>query len=138
VVKATFTAVAAIAALHACASPPADGRQAEAQAAVAALEKKVSLPDASRTLAGYDRYYAISKERIEAVYLSSARGSGRVHLVDRSELPKAKEEGCAAVNIVFDRKGKRFGRILCNGVRLTERSIDIRLPVAGAPGGERG
>ena len=134
--RLTLTA-AAVSTLVACASSAAD-QAAQAAALIAALETKVPLPDASRPLANYERYYAVSRDRIEAVYLSPPRGSGRVHLVDRRELPKAKAGGCSAVNLVFDRSSNRFDRILCAEVRLTGAEPRLR-PVGGTGSrGERG
>ncbi len=124
--------------LAACGSPSAHGREAEVEAAVAALEAAVPLPDASRALARYDRYYAVSKDRIEAVFLSSRRGAGEIHVVQRRELPQPKEGGCSTVNIVFDRTSKRFQRVLCNEIRLTDRTIQMQLPAMPPSGGERG
>jgi hypothetical protein len=131
---------AAMTALAACGSPSAHGRESVAEAAIAAFEKNVPLPDASRTLGGYERYYAVSADRIEAVYLLSRRGAGRIHRVERRELPQVKDGGCAVVNIVLERAANRFARILCNPVRLTERApkIELELPGMPASGGERG
>ena len=129
---------AAVAALCACGFPAADGREAQAQALIAALEKMLPLPDASRPLAGYERYYALSEDRIAGVYLPSQGGSGRVHLVDRDKLPQAKTEGCSAVTVIFDRATNQFARITCNDVRLTHAEPAPAM-VAPAPSeGERG
>lgn len=137
--KLALSAVAAaFTTLAACGSPSAHGKEAEAEAAIAVVEKKVPLPDASRTLGGYDRYYAVAQDRIDAVYLLSRGGAGRIHRVEREDLPQAKEGGCSVVNIVFDRAGDRFARVLCNEVRLTERAPELELPGTGAAGGERG
>jgi hypothetical protein len=140
VVRLTVALIAAAAAasLAACGSPSAHGKEAEAQAAVAALEEKVPLPDASRALRRYERYYAVSTDRIEAVYLSSRRGAGDIHLVRRDELPQPKDGGCSTVNIVFDRTSNRFQRVLCNELRLTQIEPVVGLPVTLAPRGERG
>ena len=136
--RITLAAVAAVTVLVACASPSAHGKEAEAEAAIAALEKDVPLPDASRALAGYDRYYAISENRIEAVYLSSGRGSGRIHHLERRDLPRVKDGGCSVVNIVFDRTSNRFARILCNGLRTAHLEPGVGAVGNGASGGERG
>jgi hypothetical protein len=143
-----LAALSALSALGACGFPAAGGREAGAQALVATLEKMVPLPDASRPLAAYERYYAVSADRIAAIYLASPEGSGRVHLVDRAELPKAKAEGCSAVTLEFDRASNQFVRILCNEVRLSHAepapaiaAPAIVAPPIGAPvpsGGERG
>ncbi len=129
---------AALTTLAACGSPSAHGKESDAEAAIAAFEKKVPLPDASRTLSDYDRYYVLSDDRIEAVYLSSPRGSGGSHLVERRELPQAKEGGCSVVTILFDRTSNRFARILCNEVRLTHHEPGVELPGMRPSGGERG
>ena len=129
---------AAVAALCACGFPAADGREASAQALIAALEKMVPLPDASRPLAGYERYYALSEDRIAGVYLPSRGGSGQVHVVDRGKLPQAKAEGCSAVTLIFDRGSNQFQRITCNDVRISHAE-PVPAIVAPAPsGGERG
>lgn len=141
-VKLALAAAAGAASLAACGSPSAHGKESEADAAIAALEKKVPLPDARRALAGYERYYALSKERIEAVYLLPRGGAGRVHRVEPGSLPKVKEGGCAVVNIVYERGSDRFTRVLCNQLRLTEAVpkllVPAELPVSGPPRGERG
>ena len=124
---------AALSALVACGSGPADGKEAEAQALIAALEKEVALPDATRLLAGYDRYYSVSEDRIEAVYLSSPSGSGGIHLVEGRKLPQAEAEGCSAVNLVFDRGSNSFQRILCNELRLTQAKLAPELAPEQAP-----
>ncbi len=133
---------AAAAALAACGSPSAHGKESEADAAIAALEKKVPLPDATRALSGYERYYALSKERIHAVYLLSRQGAGRIHRVEQGDLPRVKEGGCGVVNIVYNRAEDRFARILCNELRLTQSApklqLPARLPATGLPRGERG
>ena len=126
----------AVAALAACGSPAANGKEAEAEALITVLERQVTLPDASRTLGGYERYYTVSQDRIDAVYLLSPQGTGRIHLVD--QLPQAKAEGCSAVNLVFDRASNRFQRILCNDVRLTRVEPDLKTDRTPAPKGERG
>ena len=136
--RATLAVIAAVTALAACASPPARGEGTDAEAAVAALEREVPLPDASRGLAGYERYYAVSGDRIEAVYRSSPLGSGRVHVVERPQLPQPQGGGCAVVNIVFDRTSRRFERILCNDVSLADYRPAPEVPATPASGGERG
>jgi hypothetical protein len=132
------TVTAALAALAACGSPSAHGKEGDAEAAIAAFEKKVPLPDATRTLGGYERYYAVSDDRIEAVYLSSPSGSGGSRVVEQRELPQAKEGGCSVVTIVFDRTSNRFHRVLCNEVRLTQLQPAVEMPGTPAPRGERG
>ncbi len=127
---------AVVTALVACASPPVSGRESEAQALVAALERQLTLPDASRLLGSYERYYAISEQRIEAVFLPSRQGSGGVRLV--SQLPERKAGGCSVVNVVFDRARKRFERILCNDARLARAAPLPSLPALPAASPERG
>lgn len=129
---------AAVAALCACGFPAADGREATAQALVAALERMVPLPDASRPLAGYERYYSVSRDRISAIYLAASGGAGRVHLVGANALPTAKAEGCSAVTMVFDRAVNQFQRITCNDVRLTHAGPVPALVAPAPSGGERG
>ena len=131
-------AAAAATALAACGSTAPDDRQPAAEDAVAALEKQVPLPDASRALAGYQRYYAVSEDRIEGVYLSSRSGPGRVHLVDRRELPQAAGEGCSVVKLTFQRTDGRFGQILCNEARLPERRPAPEAAARPRSKGERG
>ena len=131
-------ATAAVAALFACGSPPASGSEAKALAVVTALEKMVPLPDATRPLAGYERFYSVAEDRIAAVYLPATRGSGRVHLVERSGLPQGKSEGCSVVNLVYDRASRQFARILCNQAALSRIDEAPRIAAKPPSGGERG
>ena len=129
---------AAVAALCACGFPAANGSEAKALAVVTALEKMVPLPDATRPLAGYERFYSVAEDRIAAVYLPAPRGSGRVHLVERSGLPQGKSEGCSVVSLVYDRASKQFARILCNQVALSRIDAAPRIAETPPSGGERG
>ena len=131
-------ATAAATALFGCGSPAANGSEAKALALVAALERMVPLPDASRPLVGYERFYSVTKDQIAAVYLLSRGGSGRVHLVDRNKLPQAKAEGCSAVTVVFDRATNQFARISCNDVRISHAAPAPTLVAPAPSGGERG
>jgi hypothetical protein len=124
-------ASAAVAALSACGSSRAGGSEAEA---VAAFEKMVPLPEAARPLAGYERFYLVTKDRIAAVYLAAQRGSGRIHLVDQGGLPEAKAEGCSVVNVIFERGSNRFAQILCNPVLLSR--AELAPTAVRAPGRE--
>lgn len=137
-ILAAAAVTAAVTALFACGSPPANGSEAKALAVVAALEKMVPLPDATRPLAGYERFYSVSKDRIAAVYLPAPRGSGRVHLVEGSGLPQGKSEGCSVVNLIFDRASNQFARILCNQVALSRVELAPRIAAKAPLRGERG
>ena len=137
--RLTFTAAIAAATLVSCGSPSAEGREASAvERLVAALEQRVPLPDASRTLGGYDRYYAVSEDRIEGLYLSSDRRLGRVHLVDRDRFPEAKGEGCAVVRVTYNRADDRFDQILCNVAQLAELQLLPATSPRGSVQEERG
>ena len=88
----------------------------------------MTLPDAGRSLVSYERYYALSEDRIEAVYLPAGQGTGRVHLTN--SLPQPRATGCSVVNIVFDRASGRFERILCNDAQMAR--TEPRLPIVRA------
>ncbi len=135
---AALLALAMLAGLAACGSPSAQARDSEVEAAIAALERDVPLPDATLALDSYDRYYSVSPGRIEAVYLRSQTGAGRVHVVERDSAPKPKAGGCSVVNIAFDRASNRFDRVLCNGVRLSDAAPALRSPTRPPSRGERG
>lgn len=131
-------AAATLGALAACGSSVAGGKEAETQALIAALEADVPLPDSTRPLSGYERYYSVSEGRIEAVYVESPGGTGRVRLVGAGKLPQPQAEGCSVVNLVFDRANQRFERVLCGEVRLAEAEPDLKTLTTPPSRGERG
>jgi hypothetical protein len=80
-------------------------------------ETELVLPANARALGSYDRFYAISGDKAEGIFLSSSKGKGKITIArTKKDLPFVADGGCYVVHVRLDIKTKTWERPFCNAM----------------------
>jgi hypothetical protein len=83
---------------------------------VEGAEDRLVLPENAEPLRMYNRYYVVSGDVAEGIYISAEGRPGTVEFFDsRSKLPFVADGGCFVVHVRLNLKTGAWERPFCNG-----------------------
>ena len=90
--------------------------------AIRSVESLVKMPPGVRSIASYNRFYAIKveagREMIWGTFLLTPLSPPppTVHIVRPEDMPAIQDGGCSVVNLLYDIREAKITSIFCNGL----------------------